>query len=175
MDYNDDPLEIGFNSKYLLDTPQIEGDDAKFVLWTARRRRWFRTWAIRALYVPMPMRSDASVQLQMPSQIFPTKPLPERCAVVRLPTDFRCYAHLRLDAYARPAVLTGPNGAGKTNLLEAISFFAPGRPASCPDAGCDPKTTSRCVSERCAGEWHYIETAGGAVEVGTGFETGGTG
>jgi DNA replication and repair protein RecF len=28
---------------------------------------------------------------------------------------------------AGPVVLTGPNGAGKTNLLEAISFLAPGR------------------------------------------------
>ncbi|NBP72976.1 MAG: hypothetical protein EBU57_07390, partial [Alphaproteobacteria bacterium] len=52
----------------------------------------------------------------------------ERCAVVRLAlTDFRCYAQLRLEADARPAVLTGANGAGKTNLLEAISFLAPGR------------------------------------------------
>src|ERR1700727_3056474 len=28
---------------------------------------------------------------------------------------------------ARSIVLTGPNGAGKTNLIEAISFLAPGR------------------------------------------------
>jgi len=27
----------------------------------------------------------------------------------------------------RPVVLTGPNGAGKTNILEALSFLAPGR------------------------------------------------
>jgi DNA replication and repair protein RecF len=32
-----------------------------------------------------------------------------------------------LETDARPVVLTGPNGAGKTNLLEAISFLAPGR------------------------------------------------
>jgi DNA replication and repair protein RecF len=32
-----------------------------------------------------------------------------------------------LEIDARPVVLTGPNGAGKTNLLEAISFLAPGR------------------------------------------------
>ena len=42
-------------------------------------------------------------------------------------TDFRCYPRLRLDLDARPVVLTGANGAGKTNLLEAISFLAPGR------------------------------------------------
>ena len=32
-----------------------------------------------------------------------------------------------LDLDARPVVLAGPNGAGKTNLLEAVSFLAPGR------------------------------------------------
>src|ERR687892_2879117 len=42
-------------------------------------------------------------------------------------TDFRGYAGLRLETDPRPVVLTGPNGAGKTNLLEAISFLAPGR------------------------------------------------
>jgi DNA replication and repair protein RecF len=40
---------------------------------------------------------------------------------------FRSYARLRLEVDPRPVVLTGPNGAGKTNLLEAISFLAPGR------------------------------------------------
>ena len=44
-------------------------------------------------------------------------------------TDFRTYARLKFEAPAGPGliVLTGPNGSGKTNLLEAISFFAPGR------------------------------------------------
>ncbi|MBK1664989.1 DNA replication/repair protein RecF [Rhodospirillum rubrum] len=42
-------------------------------------------------------------------------------------TAFRCYDRLRLDVGPRPMVLTGPNGAGKTNLLEALSFLAPGR------------------------------------------------
>jgi DNA replication and repair protein RecF len=42
-------------------------------------------------------------------------------------TAFRSYARLRLAVDPRPVVLTGPNGAGKTNLLEAISFLAPGR------------------------------------------------
>lgn len=42
-------------------------------------------------------------------------------------TDFRSYNSLRLEVDARPVVLTGANGAGKTNLLEALSFLAPGR------------------------------------------------
>jgi DNA replication and repair protein RecF len=49
-------------------------------------------------------------------------------AVVRLAmSDFRCYADFRLEVAPRPVVLTGPNGAGKTNILEALSFLAPGR------------------------------------------------
>jgi DNA replication and repair protein RecF len=42
-------------------------------------------------------------------------------------TDFRCYRRAELTAPAAPVVLYGANGAGKTNLLEAISFLAPGR------------------------------------------------
>ena len=42
-------------------------------------------------------------------------------------TDFRCYSYTRLEVDARPVVLTGPNGTGKTNVLEAISYLAPGR------------------------------------------------
>jgi len=53
---------------------------------------------------------------------------PKSLAVTRLTlTDFRCYAFLRLDVPPLPVVLTGPNGAGKTNILEALSFLAPGR------------------------------------------------
>ena len=42
-------------------------------------------------------------------------------------TEFRCYAHARIEAGPGAVVLTGPNGAGKTNLLEAISLLSPGR------------------------------------------------
>lgn len=42
-------------------------------------------------------------------------------------TDFRNYRQLRLDCGLEPVVLVGSNGAGKTNLLEALSFLAPGR------------------------------------------------
>jgi DNA replication and repair protein RecF len=42
-------------------------------------------------------------------------------------TNFRSYhaAHVEIDGGT--IVVTGPNGAGKTNLIEAISFLAPGR------------------------------------------------
>jgi len=42
-------------------------------------------------------------------------------------TEFRSYASATLEVGPEPVVLTGPNGAGKTNLLEALSFLAPGR------------------------------------------------
>lgn len=42
-------------------------------------------------------------------------------------TDFRNYAHLRINANLAPIVITGDNGVGKTNILEAISFLTPGR------------------------------------------------
>ena len=42
-------------------------------------------------------------------------------------TDFRSYARTELALTGAPVFLVGPNGAGKTNLLEAVSFFTPGR------------------------------------------------
>jgi DNA replication and repair protein RecF len=42
-------------------------------------------------------------------------------------TDFRSYARAELALTGAPVFLVGPNGAGKTNLLEAVSFFTPGR------------------------------------------------
>src|SRR2546430_12011617 len=42
-------------------------------------------------------------------------------------TNFRSYHGAQIDVGAQLAVLVGPNGAGKTNLIEAISFLAPGR------------------------------------------------
>jgi DNA replication and repair protein RecF len=49
-------------------------------------------------------------------------------AVLRLTvSEFRCYARAEVDTGGHGVVLTGPNGAGKTNLLEAVSFLAPGR------------------------------------------------
>lgn len=54
--------------------------------------------------------------------------VPRRLAVRRLTlTRFRNYAYASLDVDRPAVVLTGPNGAGKTNLLEAVSFLAPGR------------------------------------------------
>lgn len=55
-------------------------------------------------------------------------PCPAIQSITRLTlSEFRNYSRLRLETASSPVVLTGPNGAGKTNLLEALSFLAPGR------------------------------------------------
>ena len=41
--------------------------------------------------------------------------------------NFRNYRTASLEVGAGTIALVGPNGAGKTNLIEAISFLAPGR------------------------------------------------
>lgn len=42
-------------------------------------------------------------------------------------TDFRNYKNLRINTEIAPIIITGENGSGKTNILEALSFLAPGR------------------------------------------------
>jgi len=80
-------------------------------------------------------------------------------------TDFRCYAHQRLDADERCVVLTGPNGAGKTNILEAISYLAPGRGMRRARFG----DVVRRDSDRGWAVAATVDgTPGGSVEIGTG-------
>jgi DNA replication and repair protein RecF len=53
---------------------------------------------------------------------------PPRTVLRRLAlTDFRSYERAELALDGGPVWLFGSNGAGKTNLLEAVSFLAPGR------------------------------------------------
>jgi DNA replication and repair protein RecF len=86
-------------------------------------------------------------------------------AVVRLAlTDFRSYAAAELDVAPLPVVLTGPNGAGKTNLLEAISFLAPGR-------GLRRAKLSEIDRRGCVSPWTLsiqLSTPEGAIRIGTG-------
>ena len=87
-------------------------------------------------------------------------------------TDFRSYERVALVFDGPPVALYGPNGAGKTNLLEAISFLAPGRGirgASAPDAG------RRLPGETRGRAWSVaavLDAPGGEVKVGTGLEPG---
>jgi Recombinational DNA repair ATPase (RecF pathway) len=41
--------------------------------------------------------------------------------------NFRNYSDLELFSNKSPVVIIGENGSGKTNILEAISFLAPGK------------------------------------------------
>lgn len=89
-------------------------------------------------------------------------------------TNFRSYAALRLEAGPAPVVLTGANGAGKTNLLEALSFLAPGRGirrAALPDV-------ARVHAGAAASAWAVaarVEAAAGSVALGTGMAANATG
>jgi DNA replication and repair protein RecF len=93
-------------------------------------------------------------------------------AITRLTlNNFRSYhaATLELDG-ASPVVLTGPNGAGKTNLLEAISFLAPGRGlrrATLQDVAFSEGDGSGCESWAVAAE---VEGLLGLATLGTGIE-----
>ncbi len=83
-------------------------------------------------------------------------------------TNFRNYRAAALEADARPIVLYGPNGAGKTNLIEAISFLAPGR-------GLRRATLDEVAFREGDGSWAVaaeIEGALGLVTLGTGVERG---
>jgi len=98
---------------------------------------------------------------------------PARFAVTRLAlTDYRCYASLRLETDGRSVVLVGPNGAGKTNLLEAISFLAPGRGLrNARLAEVDRLGRERSESTPSNGAWAVaatIATPDGDIAVGTG-------
>jgi DNA replication and repair protein RecF len=83
-------------------------------------------------------------------------------------TNFRSYHTATLTVEGDLVVLTGPNGAGKTNLLEAISFFAPGR--GLRRATLEEVAFSE-ADEESAGSWAVsaeIEGALGLVTLGTG-------
>lgn len=92
-----------------------------------------------------------------------------RLAVRRLRlTDFRSYAQTELAVEPQPVVLAGPNGAGKTNLLEAISFLAPGRGLR----GVRLSEIARAEAEGDSVAWAVaarLDTPQGPVEIGTGL------
>src|SRR5580658_3980760 len=81
-------------------------------------------------------------------------------------TNFRNYHAASLDAGEKIVVLVGPNGAGKTNLIEAISFLAPGR-------GLRRATLDEVAFSEGDGSWAVsaeIEGALGLATLGTGIE-----
>lgn len=89
--------------------------------------------------------------------------------VTRLDLSFyRCYTQLRLVCDARSVVLTGSNGAGKTNILEALSFFSPGR-------GFRRAKLSEVLQQgQESAAWAVsaqLETSSGFLDIGTGLQS----
>src|SRR5882762_4667607 len=81
-------------------------------------------------------------------------------------TNFRSYHAATLAVGDGPVVLVGPNGAGKTNLLEAISFLAPGR-------GLRRATLEEVAFGEGDGSWAVaaeVDGALGLAALGTGIE-----
>ncbi len=79
-------------------------------------------------------------------------------------TDFRSYATASVSAAPGLVIVTGENGQGKTNLLDAISLLAPGR-------GLRGAALSEAARSDGGGGWTVaaqVDTAGGAVDIGTG-------
>jgi DNA replication and repair protein RecF len=80
--------------------------------------------------------------------------------------NYRNYHAASLETGAKTIVLVGPNGAGKTNLIEAISFFAPGR-------GLRRANLDEVAFSEGDGSWAAaaeIEGALGLATLGTGIE-----
>jgi len=91
--------------------------------------------------------------------------VPARLRQIRL-TNFRNYHAASLETDAPTVVLIGANGAGKTNLIEAISFLAPGR-------GLRRATLDEVAFSEGDGSWAVsaeIEGALGLATLGTGIE-----
>lgn len=81
-------------------------------------------------------------------------------------TNFRNYHAAALETGAKTIALVGPNGAGKTNLIEAISFFTPGR-------GLRRAVLDEVAFSEGDGSWAVaaeIEGAIGLATLGTGIE-----
>src|SRR5438067_13083005 len=81
-------------------------------------------------------------------------------------TNFRSYRAASLAVEGSPVVLIGQNGAGKTNILEAISFLAPGR-------GLRRATLAEVAFVEGDGSWAVaadVEGELGLAALGTGIE-----
>ncbi len=91
-------------------------------------------------------------------------------------TDFRNYRQFRLDCGLEPVVLVGANGSGKTNLLEALSFLAPGRGlrrARLDEVGHRARGDDTPPVPRTPVNWAVaatLDTPEGRLAVGTGIE-----
>jgi DNA replication and repair protein RecF len=91
----------------------------------------------------------------------------QAAAICRLTlTNFRSYRAASIEINDNLVVLTGANGAGKTNLIEAVSFLAPGR-------GLRRATLDEVAFAEGDGSWAVaaeVEGMLGLATLGTGIE-----
>src|SRR4051794_24475864 len=81
-------------------------------------------------------------------------------------TNFRSYRAAQIEIGADAVVLVGPNGTGKTNLIEAVSFLAPGR-------GLRRATLDEVAFTEGDGSWAVsadVDGALGLATLGTGID-----
>jgi DNA replication and repair protein RecF len=81
-------------------------------------------------------------------------------------SNFRSYHAAQIQVAANAVVLVGPNGAGKTNLIEAMSFLAPGR-------GLRRATLDEVAFSEGDGSWAVsadVDGALGLATLGTGID-----
>lgn len=82
--------------------------------------------------------------------------------------NFRNYASLTANFPTKPIVLFGENGAGKTNILEALSFFSPGR--GLRNTRLSHITTLPASPNPTWGASAHLAFAEGSLALGTGLE-----
>ncbi len=94
-------------------------------------------------------------------------------------TDYRNYASAQLVPAGQNVVLSGANGAGKTNVLEAISFLAPGRGLRrarlTEITRCDVEGDCNTAPSRTWAVAARLSGPDGKVDIGTGIDPDATG
>ncbi len=90
--------------------------------------------------------------------------------------DFRSYRDAALELDGRPVALSGLNGAGKTNLLEAVSYLAPGkglRGATVSELGrrMPGESAGRAWSVSTSVQGEGAQAQGAQARLGTGLES----
>ncbi len=167
VDYGFDPLEIGFNARYLLD---ISGSSKAARPSSSSPIPAPRPWCATAR---MPRRSMCSCRCgyegardqAIASLRRPASPTRSGFSSARSSSPISATMPGRARARCTPVVLIGDNGSGKTNLLEAVSLLGPGQ-------GLRGRPYSELARKDGAGGFAVaakVVSRQGEVEIGTGF------
>ena len=126
VEYDGEPLKIGFNARYLIDVLGVAQGRRRAA--RAGRRPLARRGRGRPARPAEPSpRSSCRCASEAGGR--PGRPNRRRAAPLpRSSSDFRNLAEVRLEPSPRLTVLVGPNGQGKTNLLEAVYLLCTLKP-----------------------------------------------